>query len=106
MKACKLVVEKLSTVQPITELKATISINSGTSIETIFSRLPQSRAWITNNLPDFQSRFALTEEQANDVRVELNDLVHTYANGNSEDLRSMLQTSISCRLTRELSWTE
>ncbi|ENJ5963220.1 hypothetical protein ACKC6W_004272 [Vibrio vulnificus] len=107
MTKCTLAIEKISEEQPVTELKATVTMENGKSLSSIYSRNTNATKWQTVNTPDYKAEFDLNDEQANDIIIVLNDLVDTYANGNQEKgFRSMLKTSLECKLKNELSWSQ
>ncbi|EHH1182945.1 hypothetical protein ACSL9E_004257 [Vibrio vulnificus] len=107
MKKCTLAIEKISEEQPVTELKATVTMENGKSLSSIYSRNINATQWQIVNTPNYKAEFDLNDEQANDIIIVLGDLVDTYANGNQEKgFRSMLQTSLECKLKNELSWSQ
>ncbi|HCG8575868.1 hypothetical protein [Vibrio parahaemolyticus] len=107
MKKCTLAIEKLSEEQPVTELKATVTLDNGKSLSSLYSRNMDAKQWQVVNTPNYKAEFDLNDEQVNDIILVLDDLIDTYANGNKEKgFRSMLQTSLGCKLKNELSWLQ
>ncbi|EJG0913868.1 hypothetical protein C4G68_RS23185 [Vibrio parahaemolyticus] len=107
MKKCTLAIEKISEEQPVTELKATVTMENRKSLSSIYSRNINATQWQTVNTPNYKAEFDLNDEQANDIIIVLDDLIDTYANGNQEKgFCSMLQTSLECKLKKELSWPQ
>lgn len=103
MKNCKLTVQKLSTEQPILELKTTATIDEK-ELVAVYSRGIISGKWNVAKHPDYKSVFALNDEQTNEIRIVLGSLVDEAANGNPDGLRSMMQTSISDKRVAEISF--
>ncbi|EIJ0964379.1 hypothetical protein LH717_002035 [Vibrio parahaemolyticus] len=107
MKKCTLAIEKLSEERPVIELKATVTMENGKSLSSIYSRNINATQWQAENTPNYKAEFDLNDEQANDIIIVLGDLIDTYANGNQEKgFRPMLHTSLECKLKNELSWSQ
>ncbi|WP_105903428.1 hypothetical protein [Vibrio gangliei] len=109
MKKCTLAIEKLSIEQPVTELKATVTLDNKKSLSSFYSRNINidAKQWQVVNTPNYKAEFDLSDEQVNDIILVLDSLIDTYANGNKEEgSRSMLQTSLECKLINEISWLQ
>lgn len=106
MKTLELFVKKTSDDRPVNELKAVATMDDGTSLVTIYSKA-SSNKWSAGHVPDYKSGFKLSDEQVNDVKITLDDMVRVYVNGDPElGFNSFMPTSVDCKYVRELSLKE